>query len=735
MIRVTSVLSHPVIPAAGDAFVRGRADNGGVSVLGDPLSSRLGEKTASALGRALDLHTVQDLLEYVPRRYVTRGELTPIDHLQAGEQVTLVAEVVEAIGRPMRARRGSLLEVRIGDTHGELLLTFFNQGWRASALVPGARGMFSGRVQEYRGRLQLSHPDYELFDAEGDDPDPARWANALLPVYPAKTGVPSWRIARSIGILLDELTAEDVPDALSPEQRAAAGVLSTLEAYRGIHRPSSRAQAELARATLAFQEALILQTSLLRTRARLRQTQARPRPGGGDGFLAQFDAHCPFELTPGQREVGDEISEDLVRAVPMNRLLQGDVGAGKTLVALRAMLQVAETGGQSALLVPTEVLAVQHLHSISAQLGPELLQAVAPTLITGSMGATERRSALLKVVSGRSKIVVGTHALLNEATQFDDLGLVVIDEQHRFGVQQREQLREGSGRVPHMLLMTATPIPRTLAMTVFGDLDISTLHGLPGGRSPVQTFVVPAEERPDWYARVWSRIAEEARAGHRVFIVCGTIDAGADQERASVEATARELKSRPETRALPSAVLHGRMSADEKRVVMDAFVSGRVPVLLATTVIEVGVDVPEATLMVVMDAERFGVSQLHQLRGRIGRGALPGTALLVTRAPEGSPGRQRVEAVASTTDGFALAELDLEQRSEGDVLGDTQSGRADSLRLLRVGRRSDQQSIARARSVAEDILGEDPELAAHQVLRGLVETRLGGSEAAHLRRG
>lgn len=708
-----------------------------MTLLDEPLDRRLGTKTARALQRALGVRTGRELLDHYPRRYVTRGELTPIDRLYPGEQATLVAQVVETTTRPMRARRGSLLEVLIGDGHGELTLTFFNQPWRAAELTPGTRGMFAGRIGEYRQQLQLTHPDYQLFQ-DDDEVDPDLWATRPLPVYPATAALPSWRIAKSIGILLDEVVPADIPDPVPEPRREAEGLLALAAAYEQIHRPLDSGQWRAARRTLAFTEALVLQTSLVRSRARLQARRTRPRPRRENGLLAEFDRASPLTPTPGQLQVGDEIAADLQRPIPMNRLLQGDVGSGKTLVALRAMLQVAEDGGQSALLAPTEVLAAQHFQTISRLLGPDLLARLAPVLVTGSLSTAERRSARLRVVSGRSRLVIGTHALMSEGTEFDDLGLVIVDEQHRFGVTQREALRRSAPGTPHMLLMTATPIPRTLAMTVLGDLDVSTLRDRPGGRAAVSTFVVPADERPAWYERVWSRLVEEVSAEHQAFIVCGRIDeatAGTGAaERASVEAMAKFLAGRRDTAHLRCGVLHGRLDAAEKRDLMQRFSEGRLDVLIATTVVEVGVDVPNATLMIVMDADRFGVSQLHQLRGRIGRGELPGTALLVTRAPAGTPARARVDAVASTSDGFELAELDLEQRSEGDVLGDEQSGRG-SLRLLRVGRAEDQRLIVRARAVAEAVLAEDPELERHESLRALIDASLSTREAAHLRQG
>ena len=445
--------------------------------------------------------------------------------------------------------------------------------------------------------------------------------------------------------------------------------------------------------------------------------------------------------------MGDQIAHDLQGDWPMNRLVQGEVGSGKTLVALRAMLQVAESGGQSALIAPTEVLAGQHVRSIARMLGPRLAPELMPTLLTGQMPVADRRKAALRTASGQARIVIGTHALLSDSTTFADLGLVVVDEQHRFGVEQRESLR-AKGAAPHALVLTATPIPRTVAMTVFGDLDVSTIRTMPEGRAGIQTFVAPLAEKPAWFARVWDRIAEEVGKGHQVFVVCAAIDAEAslkddtaDEPVAVVEGEAprtrwgvaqvTDLLSRhPAFDALRVSSLHGKMPSDEKDAIMQSFARGDIDVLVATTVVEVGVDVPNASTMVILEADRFGVSQLHQLRGRVGRGGVPGLCLLVTEAPVGTPARERVDAVAGTLDGFLLAEIDLELRGEGDVLGDAQSGARSSLRLLRVV--ADADLIAQARIAAEEVLEDDPALTRHPGLAAALERRLGMEERAAL---
>jgi ATP-dependent DNA helicase RecG len=413
----------------------------------------------------------------------------------------------------------------------------------------------------------------------------------------------------------------------------------------------------------------------------------------------------------------------------MHRLLQGEVASGKTLVALRAMLAVAESGGQSALLAPTEVLAAQHLRSIARVLGPDLAAELMPTLVTGQMPVADRRRAALRLVTGQARIVVGTHALLSESTEFYDLGLVVVDEQHRFGVEQREVLRR-KGSAPHTLVMTATPIPRTVAMTVFGDLETSTIRSLPKGRAPIETHVVPLAEKPNWLPSVWRRAGQEVAHGRQGYVLCPAIGADDDEGDllpaddvatpiATVAATLKELRSQPALAGARIEALTGRMSADEKDAVMRDFAAGAIDVLVATTVVEVGVDVANATFMVVLDADRFGVSQLHQLRGRVGRGGLPGLCLLVTTAPEGTLGHERVTTVAGTTDGFTLAQADLELRREGDVLGASQSGSRSQLKLLRVTRDGD--IIAAAREAAAATLGADPALDGYPALRAAIE--------------
>jgi len=729
------------------------------------LVSVLGDRSAKSLSKAFGMTTVGDLLAHVPRRYARRGELTALSELQVNESVTIVAEILSVTERTMRARRGSILEVTIGDGRGILVLTFFNQAWRKADLVKGRRGIFAGKVGEYRGIRQLAHPDYELFEA-GDErdgplrdagPTAQKWAMQPIPIYPATSTVASWQLQKAIAVALDTLGPLD--DPVPAEVRAERELLDHATALEWIHRPEDDKQWRRARDTLRFHEAFLLQVALLQRRALLREQPATPRTPGAE--LAGFDAALPFTLTADQELVGQEVARDLASPVPMNRLVQGEVGSGKTLVAVRAMLTVAEDGGQSALLAPTEVLAAQHLRSIVSVLGPDRAARMRPVLLTGQLSAGERRATLLAIASGASRIVVGTHALLGDKVQFADLGLVVVDEQHRFGVEQRETLRRKGAVPPHVLVLTATPIPRTVAMTVFGDLDVSTIATLPAGRIPIVSHVVPLAERRELWHRAWQRLGEELAQGRQGFVVVPAIDpttpeddpdalepdaeeAGAGgaadptggqadappRPPASVAELTPLLRSHPALAGRRVEPLHGRMTTDEKDATMRAFAAGEIDVLVATTVIEVGVDVPNASTMVVVEADRFGVSQLHQLRGRVGRGGVPGLCLFVTAAEPGSLARERVEAVASTLDGFELASIDLELRREGDVLGATQSGGRSSLRLLRVAKDGD--VIGDAREAAALLLERDPQLTTMPALRDALDRRLDDEARAYL---
>lgn len=718
------------------------------------LDSIIGGRTAAAFKRAFGVVTVGDLLEHYPRRYARRGELTALSELPVGEPVTIVAEVIEVRERTMKARRGSILEVRITDGKGVLNLTFFNQAWRTRELRPGARGIFAGKVGDYKGSLQLAHPDYELFETSeaNTSPDAARkWAETPIPIYPATSTVASWQVHKAMALVLDALP--DLPDPVPAEVRQRENLLTYGQAIEKIHRPQTDADWHTAQDTLRYREAFLLQAALLQQRQIARMEETAPRVAVPGGLLEQFDKQLPFTLTGDQTRVGAEIARDMAEPVPMNRLVQGEVGSGKTLVALRAMLAAADSGGQSALLAPTEVLAGQHLRSLVRSLGPDLSARLFPTLLTGTLSTAERRKAMLRIVSGQALIVVGTHALLGESVTFYDLGLVVVDEQHRFGVEQRDALRQKGHQPPHVLVLTATPIPRTVAMTVFGDLEVSTIRELPAGRAGIESFVAGLPEHPGWIHRVWERVGEEVAAGRQAFVVCSAIDVNepddddvdpADPDavvpdlsekdpgppRSTVVGTVAELRRVPATKDLRIEALHGRMPGDEKDRIMRAFAAHEIDILVATTVIEVGVDVPNASTMVVLDADRFGVSQLHQLRGRVGRGQWAGLCLLVTNAAPNTLARARVDAVAATLDGFELAQADLELRQEGDVLGSAQSGGRSSLKLLRVA--TDGDLITMARTDAQAVLELDPALTEHAALRHALEQRVDASARAAL---
>ena len=697
-----------------------------------PLSDALGAKTSATLEAEFGMKVVEDLLRHYPRRYEQRGALTDLADLVIGEHVTIQAEVVSFKNLRNSSKPGTRQEVIISDGTGQLTLMFFNQHWREKELIPGRRGLFAGQVSVFNHKRQLAHPDYELLSdfavVNADD-----YAQQFLPVYSATKKVPTWTMARCIETVLTGLEVLDdpLPDHIRGEQQ----LIGLDEALRAIHQPHSAEQLEAARTRLKWDEALSLQIVLAQQRFEESLWPAVARLPKADGLVAAFDSRLPFTLTKGQQDVAGVIADELAAGHPMHRLLQGEVGSGKTVIALRAMLTVVDTGGQAALLAPTEVLAMQHYRSIMELLGP-LAEggglgasdgATSVTLLTGSLNTAARRKALLDITSGDAGIVVGTHALLEDRVDFYDLGLVVIDEQHRFGVEQRAALvsKAGSDRRPHVLVMTATPIPRTVAMTAFGALDVSTLTELPKGRQPISTHVVLAAEKPSHMQRVWERVCEEVQQGHQVYVVVPRI---ASQDDKTEEAKTRpavaledlfdELTSGPLADVRVEA-LHGQMSSAEKDEVMSRFKASPaepngIDVLISTTVIEVGVDVPNATMMVIMDADRFGISQLHQLRGRVGRGAFPGLCLLVTETGPYSPARERLAAVASTTDGFELAAIDLEQRREGDVLGKEQSGMRSSLKLVSILR--DEELLNIARDEAVSIVATDPTLEHHPSL-------------------
>ncbi|WP_152362412.1 ATP-dependent DNA helicase RecG [Microlunatus speluncae] len=721
--------------------------------------AQLETKLSTVIGKTtpfepLKISTVGDLMMHLPRRYMDGTELSDLGALTEGEEVAVVAEVLDTKaynlddGGGYGSARKPRLEATITDRKGRLKLAFFGKPhlikhWQ-QVLQPGARGIFAGKVREFNRSLQLAHPDFVIIDESGAVIAGARrnedlakvTGTRLVGLYPQAGKLRTWTIAATIGTVLDFLAG--LEDPLPKKLRLEAGVIGLLEAFHAVHRPETKADAAIGFRRLRFDEAFSLQLTMARRRADARSHGATPRPRRDGGILDAFDERLPYQLTHGQTDVSDVIMGELAQPYPMQRLLQGEVGSGKTVVALRAMLAVIDAGGQAALLAPTEVLAGQHYQTITKLLGDlghggGLLAGASGgtdvALITGSMTAAQKRDAMLRAASGEAGIVIGTHALLGERIQFADLGLVVIDEQHRFGVEQRAALTAKAELRPHVLVLTATPIPRTVAMTVFGDLEVSTLTEVPAGRADVSTVVVDARARPAWVDRAWQRVVEEAKVGRQAFIVCARIygetpgsgKAKKDAVRSgedlptpedaepaiAAEDLYAELTAGP-LRDLRVGLLHGQQPADVKDGTMRDFAAGDLDVLVSTTVIEVGVDVPNASVMVICDADRFGISQLHQLRGRIGRGEHPGVCLLLTRTPEDSLARDRLEVVSETRDGFELAQADLEQRREGDVLGASQSGSKSSLRLLRV--LDDGSLIERARQLAERELAKDPEL-------------------------
>ena len=760
---------------------------GSVGLLGRPVTRFVGKRTAAQLAKQ-GVETGGDLLRLLPRRYDTWGDLTDMRTLVKGEQATIQAQIVRASSRRTRSGRApALMEATVTDGVSTMDVVQFGAAGqmraRATQLAPGTTVLMSGKVGLHRGRRQLSNPRLYVLD-ELDEAEREALLARPMPIYPGTEALPSWSVGKAVRTVLDQLEPGDVPDPLPEDLRRQAGLIDAYTAYRWVHRPDDAHQWKAARTRLRHEEALVLQVALAQRRAHHEATRtavAWPEPEATGSLRADLDAALPYDLTAGQVRVGQEITTDLARTVPMQRLLQGDVGSGKTLVALRAMLQVVGGGGQAALLAPTEVLAAQHHSSLEAVLGPlgrlgmlgGAERATRVHLLTGSTPAAQRRRILADLAAGEPAIVVGTHALLSETVQIPFLGLVVVDEQHRFGVAQRDALRERGGvtdpvtgqrHTPHLLVMTATPIPRTVAMTVFGDLVTSVLDELPAGRSPVTTHLVPWS-RTSWVEGIWRRAAKEVAAGGRVYVVCPRIeggddepqqgdapasDAGTDAERASgllaleepasrpdrplasVEEWRQRLEAEPALEGIGVGVLTGRMSSEDKASAMMGFASGATPVLVSTTVIEVGVDVPEASMMVILDADRFGLSQLHQLRGRVGRGDRESVCVAVTGVEVGTTAFHRLKAFASTTDGFALAEADLDLRSEGDVLGASQSGRTSGLDLLRVTR--DARLIATARRQAERIVDDDPQLREHRDLAAAIVERLDEEAQAFLER-
>ena len=901
-----------------------------------PLKKYLPAPSAKAISTHLDLHTVGQMLEYFPRKYLPRGELSSFAELVEGQDVTIIARVVHVSTRTMAARRGKITEVTITDrlsdatgqdapagfgaagfgttgfgaggpvsvvsgranrpgasgasrvsgapaqnwqatgmhnprinalahsTHNsgahnpatqnpatqnpaqgrgaqpasysgyadsygqdnfaqdsfaqgglfgvpapsttnpgaiigsQMKLSFFNAWTAAREIREGETMMFSGRVGIYRGEYTLTNPHYALLSKDASGADVTDAATAPVPVYRAPAKLPTDRISGYMAQLLEKVPLKELEDPVPYTIRRARKVPSLEWTYRALHTPDSEDTWRAAQAQMRYREAFVLQSALARLHSVRAAHLTQPRPAVEGGLADQLLEVLPYELTEGQQKVGAEIAADLSSESPMNRLLQGDVGSGKTVVALRAMLQVADAGGQSAMLAPTEVLAEQHLRSVLDILGdmaaPEDSDAdgsadgsaegtsagsgedprrVRVRLLAASMGARAKRKVLQELADGTAQIVIGTHALLSDEVSFHDLGLVVVDEQHRFGVEQRDGLRGTDGALPHRLVMTATPIPRTVAMTVFGDLDVSVLDTLPAGRQKISTHVVPLAEKPAWASRLWRRAREEIDAGHQVYVVVPKIGEDGDSleegaaffgasslngagtgagnsaqgyfgqggnassdgkvQLTSVASMYSYLSAEDALVGVRIGTLHGRMDPAEKTSVMTAFERGEIDLLISTTVIEVGVNVPNATLMIIMDADRFGISGLHQLRGRVGRGGYAGTCLLVTRQEEGGVSRERLDAVASTTDGFELSRIDLAQRREGDILGAAQSGSKSTLRFLRA--LADADIIERAREDARSVVEKDPTLAKHPSLARTIDRALDADREAFLGRG
>lgn len=717
-----------------------------------PLSAVVGS-SAARLEKNLGLRTVGDLLNHFPRRYIEASALSTFAELDEGDHVTFIAEVVSSSRRTLQTRRGFIAEVTVEDDAGERLrMAYFNGYQAARELQAGVRALFHGKVTTYKGQLTLNNPVYEVTASDPESaPTDVTIPSGPMPLYPATAGITSWDIKRCVDMVISMTELSAWPDPLPQKVLTGQSLMTRGEAFRAIHQPLDAADHAAGWHRMRWEEAILVQGALSKRRAQAAQGDPVVAARRDFGVLAHFDAQLPFQLTTGQQDSGAVIAADLESGAVMNRLLQGEVGSGKTLVALRAMLQMIDAGAQAAFVAPTELLAIQHFRSLQATLGDLVDQGLltsstgAPgdqhrvriVLLTGSMKTAERRRALLDITSGNAHIVVGTHALFSEQVQFFRLGLLVVDEQHRFGVEQRHALRERSTPTPHMLVMSATPIPRSVAMTVFADLDLTVLTGLPGGRSPIQTHVVPLMRGPQWIRRVWQIAAEETTAGHQVYVVCPRIVATerseAENERqlqmrfgdslgqgvsreaamahvsqdASVELITDRLSRDDVLQGVRIEPLHGQMRSEEAAEVMARFDAGETQVLIATTVVEVGVDVPNATTMIILDADAFGTSTLHQLRGRIGRGHTDtNRCLLVTRLPEDHPSMGRLHEIAEHSDGMTLARLDLQRRQEGDVLGAEQSGRGSSLRCLRIIQ--DEDIIVRASQYFSQLEAADP---------------------------
>lgn len=674
----------------------------------------IGEKRLADL-HALEVDNVLDLLMYYPRRWVDRTQECRVRDLAPGASALVVVDVLTVDKRTTRNRK-SMVTVRVGDDTGKFTLTFFNQPWRSRQLYAGLTISVWGKPDTYRGALQMTNP---IVDLIGDR------TGRIVPIYPQSgdNGVKTWEMAKWVEAALHKCAPRGVVDPVPEAVRRKYGLVPRFDAMKAIHLPTSMDEMESARRRLAFDELLRVQTYLVRQKKRIEQSARGIAHSTRGVFVEQFIENLAFPLTSAQRRVIDEVTTDMSRAVPMNRLLQGDVGSGKTVVAVATLLTAVEGGYQGALMAPTEVLAEQHFAGVTRLLDglvvsdPENLFGDRPVrveLLTNRITGDQRRGVVAGLADGSIDIAIGTHALIQKGIEFKSLGAVVVDEQHRFGVEQRARLREMSEIRPDTLVMTATPIPRTAALTIFGDLDVSVLDEMPPGRTPIVTNSVAGGAETN---EMWAAVRDAVGRGDQVYVVCPLIEESEKLEAASAEATFAELRE-GELADLRVGLMHGRMKSAEKDAVMESFRRGDLDVLVATTVIEVGVDVPNATQMVILDADRFGIAQLHQLRGRVGRGAKASTCWLVTRLSDDeliAEMKPRIEALVASTDGFDLAEVDLQLRGEGTIMDKRQSGGSDDLKLASL--KTDRDLIEAARDVAIDLVGDDTGLTAHPEIR------------------
>ncbi len=702
----------------------------------------VGPKKAKGLA-SMELETCLDLLTHYPRRYIDRSKQARIADLAEGEEASVLVSVLTTNSRRVKGGKVMVFST-VGDDSGSIKITFFNQAWRERQLTPGRQAVIYGKVELFRGQRQMTNP---VVDLVGDK------TARIIPVYPqsSKSGLHSWDIAEWAAEILRRSVppaGRGISDPLPDYLLDRHDFITREAAFVGIHQPESMAEVAEARRRLVFDELFRLQLALVLRKRAIERTETGLAHVIDGPLLAGFTEGLPFALTSAQDKAIAEICKDLARPIPMHRLLQGDVGAGKTLVAVAAMLAAVDGGHQAALMAPTEVLAEQHFAGIRALLDGLTVEAsnsllgerpLKVELLTSRLGTADRKRILAGLLTGDIDLAIGTHALIQENVMFSSLGTVVIDEQHRFGVEQRAALRDRSygDATPDVLVMTATPIPRTAAMTVYGDLDVSVLDELPPGRTPIVTRWVRApgdlaqapeelEGATDLEA-MWAAVTEQIDQGRQVYLVCPLIDESEKLEVASAEATFDRLRQ-VELDGYRLALLHGRLGSAEKDETMELFRSGQVDVLVATTVIEVGVDVANATVMVILDADRFGIAQLHQLRGRVGRGEHASSCWLVGQATT-EDGEARLEALVASTDGFELAEVDLDLRGEGTILGERQKGRND-LKLASL--RRDREAVGQARQAAIDVVDADPALEAHPSLARELQVFLDEADAEFL---